>query len=202
MQIFSKNEISKITSVLKSDGVIAFPTETVYGLGVKIDSKNNFEKLVKIKERRPDKPFTLMFSNFDQIKDYIDDDLLVKKIIKKCMPGPLTIIVKAKENIPEYFDNKSGFIGLRMPDDKFVLEMIDSVGIPLFVPSCNKADQIPCKNTKEVMNVFSNEIDACVDGNCDGGVPSTIIKVENNEFKLIRQGKITIKDIKEKLKWK
>lgn len=200
MLVFKREQIDKVSSILNNNGIVAFPTETVYGLGVKIDSLENYEKLVKVKERSPDKPFTIMFSNFKQIEKYIADDELVKEIISKCMPGPLTIIVKAKIGVSKYLDHGTGFIGLRMPDDYFVLDLIDRVGVPLFVPSCNKANQPPCNNVDEIISVFGKEIDCVVEGNCEGGVPSTIIKIDNEELILIRQGKISLNEIKEKIK--
>ena len=129
MQIYSKKDILKVAKILKSGGIIAFPTETVFGLGVLSNSKENFLKLVKVKNRNPDKPFTLMISKIEQVKDLVEIDAKTEKIIKKFMPGPLTLVLKKKNNseIPSYFDLNSGYIGIRIPDDKFILSLIDLV---------------------------------------------------------------------------
>ena len=200
MKILSKNEIKEASLILKNNGLLAFPTETVFGLGVVATSYENYLKLVKIKNRHPDKPFTLMISKVEQVEKYLEVDEMSRKIIKNLMPGPLTLILKAKKNIPEYVDHGTGFVGIRMPDDKFVLDLIDEVNEPLFVPSCNKADEAPCKNTSEVKAVFDKEIDACIDGNCVGGVPSTIIKEDAGKIILIRQGNMTLAEINERIK--
>lgn len=200
MEILNKKDIKRISEILLGCGVLAFPTETVFGLGVLANSVENYNKLVKVKNRRPDKPFTLMFSNIEQVNKYLEIDETSRKIITNCMPGPLTLILKAKKGIPECIDHGTGFVGIRMPDDKFVLEMINSVNDALFVPSCNKADQPPCKNAEEVSRIFSNEIEGVVCGDCVGGVPSTIIKVEKGRLLLIRQGELTIDQIEEKIK--
>ena len=137
MQIYSKKDILEVAKILKSGGIIAFPTETVFGLGVLSNSKENFLKLVKVKNRNPDKPFTLMISKIEQVKDLVEIDVKTAKIIKKFMPGPLTLVLKKKNNseIPSYFDLNSGYIGIRIPDDKFILSLIDLVDCPLLVPS-------------------------------------------------------------------
>ena len=83
MQIYSKKDILKVAKILKSGGIIAFPTETVFGLGVLSNSKENFLKLVKVKNRNPDKPFTLMISKIEQVKDLVEIDVKTAKIIKK-----------------------------------------------------------------------------------------------------------------------
>ena len=139
MQIYSKKDILEVAKILKNGGIIAFPTETVFGLGVLSNSKENFLKLVKVKNRNPDKPFTLMISKIEQVKDLVEIDAKTAKIIKKFMPGPLTLVLKKKNNseIPSYFDLNSGYIGIRIPDDKFILSLIDLVDCPLLVPSAN-----------------------------------------------------------------
>lgn len=200
MKILTKNDVEIAGTILRNDGIVAFPTETVYGLGILSTSYTNFQHLVEVKNRQPDKPFTMMISNLSQVENYVEINQIAKKIIEKFMPGPLTIIVKAKENIPEYIDYRTGFVGLRMPKDDFVLKLIDYNNEALFVPSCNKADKAPCKNTYEVVNEFNNEIEAVIDGCCENGVPSTIIKIDNDKVSLIRKGELSIEEIMEALK--
>jgi L-threonylcarbamoyladenylate synthase len=200
LKILSKKDVKEAALILKNNGLLAFPTETVYGLGVVASSYENYLKLVKVKNRHPDKPFTLMISKVEQVENYLEVDDLSRKIIKNLMPGPITLILKAKKGIPDYVDHGTGFVGIRMPDDKFVLKLIDEVNAPLFVPSCNKADQPPCKNTEEVKAVFDREIEGCIDGSCAGGVPSTIIKENCGEITLLRQGNLTLDEIKERIK--
>jgi len=200
LKILNKNNIEEAIKVLLAGGLLAFPTETVYGLGVLATSKDNYDKLVKAKNRHPDKPFTLMISKTKQVEKYLEVNDLTRKIIDKCMPGALTLILKAKMGVPDYVDHGTGFVGIRMPDDKFVLDLIDTVDEPLFVPSCNKADEPPCINALEVKSAFKDELDACIDGNCNGGVPSTIIKVDGDKITLIRQGNLKLEDIMEAIK--
>ena len=99
MKIVSFKEKELLKKALDNDEVIAFPTETVFGLGARSSSEKAFENLVKVKNRRPDKPFTLMCGSISQIVDYIEINENTEKLIKKFMPGSITLLVKPKENI-------------------------------------------------------------------------------------------------------
>lgn len=202
MQIYSKKDILEVAKILKNGGIIAFPTETVFGLGVLSNSKENFLKLVKVKNRNPDKPFTLMISKIEQVKDLVEIDEKTAKIIKKFMPGPLTLVLKKKNNseIPSYFDLNSGYIGIRIPNDKFILSLIDLVDCPLLVPSANKSNEKPAKNVDEIIKIFENEIDCVVNGECGSGVPSTVAKIDKENVIILREGIIKKEDL-EDVKW-
>lgn len=200
MKILKKSQIKEASEILKNNGLLAFPTETVYGLGVIAPRLENYNKLVEVKQRPPEKPFTLMCSNIKQVETYIEFNEISRKIVKEFMPGPLTIIIKAKEEVPYCVDHGSGFVGIRIPDDEFVLRLIDAVNEPLFVPSCNKSGKEPCMNTDSVIHEFDGEIDGVIEGNCEKGIPSTIIKIDGDQILLIRKGKISLEEIKEKIK--
>ena len=200
MKILNKNQIKEASEVLLNDGILAFPTETVYGLAVIAPSLENYSHLIKVKKRPPEKPFTLMASNLKQVEKYIEINEIARKIITKFMPGPITLILKAKNKVPYTIDHGTGFVGIRIPNDKFVLQLIDAVNKPLFVPSCNKSGEKPCMNTNEVIRDFDGEIDAVIDGSCANGVPSTIIKIDGMDITLIRQGELKLSEIEEAIK--
>lgn len=189
------NGLKRAIELLKNDEVIAFPTETVFGLGVKASKESNFKKLVEIKKRPSDKPFTLMISNLDQVKNYLIIDDLAKKIIDKFFPGELTLIIKSKDNIPSYLSLNTGYIGIRMPNNDFILKMIDGINEPLLVPSCNPSNEKPAINSSEADQYFHDLIPAIIKGESTSNVPSTIIKIENGKIDLIREGNIKLKDI-------
>ncbi len=202
MEFLNKDEegILKASEYLLNKEVIAFPTETVFGLGVISNDKECFDKLVKVKNRRPDKPFTLMISSLKQVEDIVEINKTAKKIIDKFLPGELTIILKSKDNINPYYSLNTGFIGIRMPKDDFILKLIDKVNVPLFVPSCNPSDLKPAINDKEAYDYFKNSIKAIIKGNSISNVPSTVIKVDNDKVSLLREGNIKFKDIMEAIK--
>lgn len=114
----SKSDYKTAAKILKNGGIIAFPTETVFGLGCISNSEIAFDHLVSVKKRPPNKPFTIMCSSISQVGDIIVITPKIAAIINKFMPGPLTIIVKTKSTVPHYLDLGSGYVGVRIPDSK------------------------------------------------------------------------------------
>lgn len=200
MEYLTKKDINECVKILKNGGILAFPTETVFGLGVISSSEIAFSKLVETKKRSPNKPFTMMCSKLEQVDNYVEINETTKKVVKAFMPGPITIVAKAKENVPSYLDLKSGFIGFRIPDDEFVLKMIDKVGSALLVPSANPSNEAPALTDKEVIKYFDNEIDGVVEGVCDKLSPSTVIKINGNEITILREGPVSKEQIMEAIK--
>lgn len=200
MIYLSKNDIDIVENMLKEGKVLALPTETVYGLAVSSLKEEYFKRLVKIKNRKPDKPFTLMISDINQVKDIIEISPLADKVISKFTPGPITIILKSKNLIPSYLDLNTGYVGIRIPNDKFILSVINKLNFPLLVPSANPRDLLPATNKEEVFNYFHEDIDGIVDGEIKSNIPSTVIKIENDEIILLRKGEISLEQIKETIK--
>jgi len=186
-------------TALNEHQVIAFPTETVFGLGVYYDDEQAYQLLNKVKRRREDKPYTLMLYDVDQIEKYAFIDEKVKNALKRFMPGPLTLLLRSKDNVPNYVTHNTGIIGVRIPENKEALDLLKYLEKPLLVPSANRADQKPAMNSDEVKEIFQDEIKVIIPGKAIGGLPSTIIDLTGNEIKLIRQGPITLEDIKKAL---
>ena len=180
---------------LNNHQVIAFPTETVFGLGVFYDDQEAYELLNKVKQRREDKPYTMMLASADDISKYADVNNKYQKLISKFMPGSLTILVKSKENVPHYVTHNTGVIGIRVPSNKEALDLLEVVKKPLLVPSANKADQKPALNENEVKEIFKNEIAVVVPGKISSGEPSTIVDLTGDEIKLVRKGPISLQEL-------
>ena len=142
MKYLTFNDKEEIKEALNNGEVISFPTETVYGLG-SLSTFKGFKNLVNVKQRREDKPFTLMVSDINMIEKYCKLNSLSRKIIEKFMPGSLTVILKAKENLPKFLSLGTNFIGFRIPDNKDLIELISYIGKPLLVPSENKKYKKP-----------------------------------------------------------
>ena len=190
----------KALKALNNHQVIAFPTETVYGLGVFYDDEKAYELLNHIKQRREDKPYTLMLSDVEEISKYAEIDKRYLPIIKKFMPGSLTVLLKSKDNVPNYVTHNTGTIGVRIPSNKEALELLRFVKKPLLVPSANKADQKPALTAQEVKDIFQNEVNVIIEGDISGGLPSTIIDLTKEEIRLVRPGPISLEEIENRLK--
>ena len=198
-KIVTKNELNELVEALNKDEVIAFPTETVFGLGIIYDSKEAMERLKWAKKRPETKPFTLMIADKSWIKDFAKTKDSDWKIIDAFMPGPLTLIFNRREEVEARITNGFETIGIRCPDDPFVLDLIRQVGKPLLVPSANISGMKAATNTQEVLDQLDGRISYVVDGKCDCQEASTIISLVEEKPTLIRQGKILLSEIEEVL---
>ena len=195
-RVFNKNELNEASELLKNGEIIAFPTETVFGLGVVYNSEKACKNLINVKKRHENKPFTLMCSNLNQIENVLEINDTAKKIIDAFTPGPITLILKTKKEVPHYLDLGTGYIGIRIPKDETILDLINKVGVPLLVPSANPANMKPARSTKEVLDYFDGEISGVIDGETSNLEPSTVVKVEKNDIIIIRKGPISLEEIK------
>ena len=194
MKKLSKRQLSEAAEILSNGGLIAFPTETVFGFGVIFDNKESYGRLIQVKRRPPEKPFTLMLSSTDDIEKYAYVDERAAKLINKYMPGQFTIILKAKDNLPSYCISKEGNVGIRISGDKMVRDLIGEVGKPLLVPSANKSGEPPLTKSEDVIKIFEKEIDAVIEGESTSNIPSTIVLLNEN-VNVIREGVITKEEI-------
>ena len=189
--------IQNAKKALEKSEVIAFPTETVMGLGVFYNDYVAYELLNKIKNRREDKPYTMMLKDIESIKEYAYMNEAINRVIKAFMPGSLTILLNAKDIIPSYVTHNTDVVGVRIPSNIEALELLKVVGIPLLVPSANKAGEKPAYNDEEVKSIFKDELGYIVPGKCTSKIPSTIVDFSKKEPILIREGAIAFKDILE-----
>ena len=201
MEMLEKSQYKKASKILQNGGLIAFPTETVYGLGVIFDNEQSYERLINVKRRPPDKPFTLMCGSLDDIKKYAYVNELAQKLTDAFMPGQFTIILKAKENLPRWVVSKEGNVGIRISDDKFVQNLIIETGKPLLVPSANRSGESPCHTSNEVKDSLGNDLDAIIIGESVSNIPSTIVFVDDSVH-IIRLGEISESEIKNVIKEK
>ena len=201
MEMLEKSQYKKASKILQNGGLIAFPTETVYGLGVIFDNEQSYERLINVKRRPPEKPFTLMCGSLDDIKKYAYVNELAQKLIDAFMPGQFTIILKAKENLPHWVVSREGNVGIRISDDKFVQNLIIETGKPLLVPSANRSGENPCHTSNEVKDSLGNDLDAIIKGESVSNIPSTIVFVDDSVH-IIRLGEISESEIKNVIKEK
>ena len=197
MHSIKEFEIAK--SKLDQSQVIAFPTETVMGLGVYFDDRKAYDTLNSIKRRPEDKPYTLMLSNVRDIEKYAFVSDRDRKIIKAFMPGPVTLLLKSK-NVPDYVTHGTGIIGIRVPDMPLVQELINYCGKPLLVPSANRSGDRPALTSFEVKNIFGDELGYVFEEDSLGQKPSTIIDLTSEQVKILREGPISLEDINKVLK--
>ncbi len=183
--------LQEAASILKEGGVVALPTETVYGLGAASDNKKAIEKLFKIKRRPKDKPFTLCFADVNDVWEMFGVmPPFVYRIMEAFWPGPLTIISYNKN-----YDKK---IGVRVSSNAILQGIIREINTPLCLPSANISGEREATTADEVVKIFGNSVDLVIDGGVSYfSKPSTIIDVTYHPFKILREGVIPANDLME-----
>lgn len=195
--ILQADQIQQVATIILNGGLVAFPTDTVFGLAVSSNNIKAIKKMSLAKGRPKDKPFPMMVNSICQIQAVANVSELELKLIRRSMPGALTMILNKLAVVPSYVTNGFDTIGVRMPDDPWILQLIDLVACPILVPSANLSGYPSCVNHEEVLQQLSGVIDAVVVGESKDDLASSIIDIRDNRLKIIRSGKLTYDDIME-----
>ncbi len=174
--------------------VIIFPTDTVYGIGCSVFDKEGINRIYNIKHRDRNKPLSVLCLDRKQIEEIAYLDIKAAKIVDLFLPGPLTIILKAKDNVKESlgFDT----VGVRIPDSRIALDILAKNG-PMSTTSVNESGEVPLNEYLEIVEAYANLVDEIYDrGNeKNSNKASTVIKIDNNKIEMIREGEITLEEI-------
>lgn len=183
--------------IIKNGGIVVFPTETVYGIGTNGLDKDAVKRLYNIKKRPLNKPISLLVSDFEMIEKVVKDiSELEYKIMKKFFPGPLTIILNKKDIVPDIVTSGGSTVGIRMPDEEITRKLIEYAGVPIAAPSANISGEPSGIDVQDIIKEFGDKVNYYIDGGKSKiGIGSTIVKVENNSIKILREGSISKKEI-------
>lgn len=196
MKRFKQSETDELAQILKNDGVISVPTDTVYGVCARINSVKAHNNLLIAKNRPDTKPFPVMCANEEQIKSVAIVDEKAEKLIRNFMPGPVTLILKKKPEIPAYVNNGLETIAVRMATSKALQELIKKTESPIFMSSANKSGEPTCTNLDEIEKSCP-DIDGIMEGTVSFGEGSTIIDCTLEEIQILRAGPVSMQQIKE-----
>lgn len=198
MKRYLQSEIAAMAEILKNDGVLSVPTDTVYGVCARMDSEKAQENLRDVKHRPLTKAFPVMCADENQIKEiaYVDDR--AEKLIRAFMPGPVTFILKKKEEVPAYVNGGMETLAIRMATSDALRELIKAAGAPVFMTSANQSGEPVCTSLDEIEKSCPT-LDGMMEGNVSFGEASTIIDCTGNELKILRQGPVTMEQIEKVL---
>ena len=203
MKRYRQNQIDELANILKNDGVISVPTDTVYGICARINSPKAYDKLMKIKNRPTIKSLPIMCANEEQIKSIAIVDEKAEKLIRAFMPGPITLVLNKRTDVSEYVNNRglntTSEMAIRMATSKILEELIYKVGSPIFMTSANKSGKVVCSNLDDIEKECP-DLDAIMEGDVSFGKESTIIDCTSTIIKIQRIGVITEEQINEILK--
>lgn len=185
-------EISKVIYALENDGLVIYPTDTVYGLCWDINSPKAFDKIVRLKGKNALKEnFSLICEDISQVSEFtahINNSTF--KLLKRNLPGPFTFILNASNNVPKFYKTKKKTVGIRIPDNKIAIEIVKKLGHPIMTSSLHDEDEILDYMTDPdlINEKYDKLVDYIIDGGYGHNVASTIVDCTDEEFSILRQG--------------
>ena len=185
--------VKMIIDCLENDGVIIFPTDTIYAIGCSINSTKALDRIARIKGIKKEKAnFSVIFHDLSMLSDFtkpINNDVF--KLMKRNLPGPFTFILEANNNVPKIFKNNKKTIGIRIPDQPIITNIVRELGCPIITTSIVDDDEISgfMTDPDEINDAYSDKVDIIIDGGYGDKEESTVVDCTDNEIVVLREGK-------------
>jgi L-threonylcarbamoyladenylate synthase len=185
--------IIRASRVLQNKGVIAYPTETVYGIGSNVFAVESVERIYRLKNRDQSKALIVIASDTIQIGDLVSDiPEAAEKLMENFWPGPLTLVFKASADLQQSAFRHSQTIAIRIPDCSICLALLKTCGFPIISTSANHSGEPPATNAQQVEKMFGDQLDLIVDGGeTPSSTPSTVVDVTRLPVRILREGAIS-----------
>jgi L-threonylcarbamoyladenylate synthase len=188
------------SQLIAAGGVIAFRTDTFYGLGADPFNADAIRKIRELKGREETKPILLLISDDSEVDRFVEQSAFFKLVARKHWPAPLTLIGVSRPEVPAELTAGTNSLGIRLPDDENVRAFVRACGGSLTATSANVSGRPPARTAREVENYFPAGIDLIVDGGeVTATEASTVLDVSSSEVRLVREGAISRDDLKELL---
>ncbi|MGD2028838.1 MAG: L-threonylcarbamoyladenylate synthase [Desulfobacterales bacterium] len=181
--------ITKVVEILKKGGIIAYPTDTYYGIGCDIMNKKAIEKIYQLKQRNRIKPFSFICSGLKNISNYAKVSNYAYKTMKRLLPGPYTFVLEGSKLVPKIMLTKRKTAGIRVPDHPICLELVETLGNPIITTSATMPDGTNFFDPSLIHDFFHPRIDVVIDGGPVPGHPSSVISLINDMPEVIRKGR-------------
>jgi tRNA threonylcarbamoyl adenosine modification protein (Sua5/YciO/YrdC/YwlC family) len=181
--------VAKIVEILKSDGVIVYPTDTVYGLGCDIQSKKALEKVRRIKKIDNRRHLSFVFADLKAIAEYAQVNDPTYKILRRYLPGPYTFVLQATRLVPRIVLTKRHEVGIRIPDNRICQALVGELGNPILSSSVRMPDEQLLDDPREIEKLYKGQVDLVVDGGVIMPQPSSIISLLEDFPQVLRAGK-------------
>lgn len=185
-------DIAKVVEVLRSGGIIIYPTDTVYGMGCDITKVRAVERIIKLKGfKSKDAQFSFICSDLSHISDFAKVENSTFKLLKRNLPGPFTFILPGLHKVPDYFISKRKTVGIRIPNNKIPIELVKELGNPLMTTSIKDDDEVIEYTTDPelIYERYYDKVDLVIDGGYGDNVASTVVDCTDAEPIIIREGK-------------
>ncbi|MBP8646486.1 MAG: threonylcarbamoyl-AMP synthase [Syntrophobacteraceae bacterium] len=192
LEINSKNpeprKIRKVVEVLAEGGIIAYPTDTYYGIGCDLFNKGAIEKIYQLKQRSPSQPFSFICSDLKNISEYAQVTNYAYKTMKRLLPGPYTFILEGSRLVPKIMLTKRQTVGIRVPDHAICLAIVREFGHPIINTSATDPESRILQTPQEIKEKLGHALDLIIDGGGVSGKPSSIISLIDDAPEILREG--------------
>jgi tRNA threonylcarbamoyl adenosine modification protein (Sua5/YciO/YrdC/YwlC family) len=186
--------IKRIADILRGDGVIVYPTDTVYGLGCDIKSKKALDRVRRIKKMDNKRHLSFVFADLKSIADYAQVSDRNYKILRRYLPGPYTFVLKATRLVPRIVLTKRNEVGIRIPDNRICQALVQEMGNPILSSSVRMPDEQLLDDPKEIDRMYKGQVDLVVDGGVFLPEPSSIVSLLEDAPEVIREGKGDVRE--------
>jgi tRNA threonylcarbamoyl adenosine modification protein (Sua5/YciO/YrdC/YwlC family) len=183
-----KRLIDKVVDLLRDGGIIAYPTDTYYGIGCDITCKKSVERIYAMKQRTRAKPFSIICCDLKNISDYAKVSNYAYKTMKRLLPGPYTFILEGSRLLPQILMTKRKTAGIRVPDHAICLDIVRELGHPILSTTATSPDKTVFDDPSFIDEHFGRQIDVVIDGGPVPSQPSSVISLINDEPEVIREG--------------
>jgi tRNA threonylcarbamoyl adenosine modification protein (Sua5/YciO/YrdC/YwlC family) len=185
--------IRKVVDCLKNGGIIIYPTDTIYGIGCDIFKSKSVERIAELRGYKPGKStFSFICHDMSQLSEFVRPiDNHTFKVMKANLPGPFTFILDSNNNVPKHIQSKRRTVGIRIPDNSIIREIVRELGNPIMSTSVHDDDEILEYTTDPelIYEKFHDKVDIVIDGGFGGNIPSTVVDCTGDELVVTREGK-------------
>jgi L-threonylcarbamoyladenylate synthase len=184
--------MSTMVATLQRGGVIAYPTDTFYGLGANCFLQKAIQRIYRLKRREPSKPVSALISNRNMVHSLaVEIPSLFWVLTEQFWPGPLTIVLKASSDLPGEMLGPGDSVGIRLPDLSWLRGLIDEANFPITATSANISGEKEIGDPRKIKDIFSGKVDLIIDGGKTGGIlPSTVVDLSSSRPKILREGAV------------
>ena len=181
-------QIQQVVDVLEKGGIIAYPTDTTYGIGGSIFSKKGIERIYQLKQREKKKPFSFICADLSEVSRYTRLSNYAFKILKRHLPGPYTFVLEASSVVPDLVMTKQKTVGIRIPDNSICSQIVSALGHPIITTSANRIGEEPIGDPWLVHEELGHDLDLVVDGGLLHHDVSSVISLIGDRAEVLRKG--------------
>ncbi len=180
--------ITRVTEALREGKIIAYPTDTYYGIGCDLYQKKAIEKIYRLKKRSLKKPFSFICADLKDISQYARVSNYAYRIMRRLLPGPYTFILDGTRLVPKIMLSPRKEAGIRVPDSQICMALVKALGNPIITTTASNAADVPLTDPQEIETLFKDSIEIVIDGGAVPSEPSTVVSLIEDTPKIIRKG--------------